>query len=411
MQRISFFTTPSILQALSQPAFLLLWSGQSVSRVGDYLYDVALAWWVLQTTGSATAMGAVLICALGPTVLFLLIGGAVVDRWPRVPVMFGADLVRGMVALGLAGLAATGDLQLWQICGASLLFGVAAAFFQPAYTATVPDVTPAPFLPSANTLTILSVQLSRVAGPALAAGLVTLGGAPLAFALNGLSFVIAALCLVPLLRITSAPVGKQQASLLADIGAGFRFVTRVPWLWMSIGLYALTNVTLTGPYSVALPLLVRTQLHAGADTLGLLYGIFPLGYILGGLWAGRQGRLRRRGRLIYGGCSIAGLMIAAFALPVPLPMLLLAALINGACLQADSLVWTHLLQEQVPPSLRGRVSSIDDLGSYALMPLGFALSGWATDVWGAPLVFLLGGGLTAVIAALGLLHPAIRHLD
>ncbi|MEP7357637.1 MAG: MFS transporter, partial [Anaerolineales bacterium] len=76
-----------------------------------------------------------------------------------------------------------------------------------------------------------------------------------------------------------------------------------------------------------------------------------------------------------------------------------------------NLVWVNLLQERVPPDKLGRVSSIDLLGSYVLIPVGFVVGGWATDRFGAPLVFLLGGGITVGVALLALLHPAIRQLD
>jgi hypothetical protein len=113
----------------------------------------------------------------------------------------------------------------------------------------------------------------------------------------------------------------------------------------------------------------------------------------------------------YGGLLAAGLMILAFGLPVPLIALVLAALINGAALEIEGLIWTNILQETVPGERLGRVSSIDSLGSFALLPIGFALAGWATDRLGAAPVIVIGGGLTAIVALLALGHPAIRTLD
>src|SRR4051812_16180027 len=147
---LSALTRLSLLQALGHRPFALLWTGQALSRIGDYLYEIALAWWVLKETGSAAAMGLVLICAFTPMLLFLLLGGVAGDRWPRRRLMFLSDLGRGLLVSGVAALAFSGHLAIWHIYLASLLFGFIDAFFQPAYAATVPDLVPPPALPSAN---------------------------------------------------------------------------------------------------------------------------------------------------------------------------------------------------------------------------------------------------------------------
>jgi len=404
-----------LAEALAERSFALLWSGQAISRLGDYLYQVALAWWVIQVTGSAVALAGVLVCVNIPRILFLLLGGVAGDRWPRLTVMLVADIGSGILAAVLAILAAFGSLQVWHVYAVSLLFGGLAGFFLPAYRAAVPDVTSAGALPSANALTSLSVQVARVAGPTLGAITIAFVGPSGAFALNALSFFVAAGCVLPLLSSSRTHTRQQSPSvatnIVSEVRAGLRFIAQRPFLWMTIMLYCMTNVTLVGPYTVALPVLVQTSLHAGVATLGLLYATFPVGYILGGLWAGRQGQLRRRGWLIYGGIGVGGLALSAFGLPLPIVGLAMAALINGAFLQIDNLAWTHTLQEQVPRELRGRVVSVDELGSSALVPVGIVAVGALTDVLGAPIIFLVGGGLTALVAGLGLLNPAVRHLD
>jgi DHA3 family tetracycline resistance protein-like MFS transporter len=75
------------------------------------------------------------------------------------------------------------------------------------------------------------------------------------------------------------------------------------------------------------------------------------------------------------------------------------------------LIWTNTVQELVPREMLGRVASIDALGSYVLLPVGYAIAGWGTNLLGAPPVFIIGGALTIVLALLGLSHPAIRNLD
>ena len=122
-------------------------------------------------------------------------------------------------------------------------------------------------------------------------------------------------------------------------------------------------------------------------------------------------RIRRRGPIVYGGLAIAGISLFAFGLPVPIAFLLLAALINGAALEVGSLAWINSLQELVPQDKLGRVSSMESLGSFPLLPVGYGIAGWATEILGPALVFVLGGGITAVLALFALRHPAIRTLD
>src|SRR5690349_11526273 len=129
-----------LFESLKHRSFALLWSGQTLSRLGDNVYRVALAWWVLEKTGSATVMGKVFILSFTPMLLFALIGGVTVDRSSRIKVMFVADLLRFFALAGVAILAFGHILELWHVYITSVILGAVEAFFQPAYTAVVPDV-------------------------------------------------------------------------------------------------------------------------------------------------------------------------------------------------------------------------------------------------------------------------------
>jgi hypothetical protein len=188
-------------------------------------------------------------------------------------------------------------------------------------------------------------------------------------------------------------------------------VVGAPWLWLTIVMIALTNVTLGGPYQVALPFLVGQHFGADVRALGLLYAAFPASYILAGIWMSRSGRIRRRGVVVYATMVAAGLGMLALGLRIGLIGALAAATINGAALEASSQTWTNTLQDLVPNERLGRIASIDLLSTYGLIPVGFVLAGWATASLGAANVCMLGGALTAAVAACGLAHPAIRQVD
>lgn len=401
-----------LFHSLKNRSFGLLWLGQTLSRIGDFAYEIALAWWVLEKTGSAETMALVLVFSVTPSLLFLLLGGVAVDRLPRVTLMLVSDVGRGITALVVAGLAFTGQLQVWHVYAASLVFGMVMAFFQPAYTAVVPQIVPAEDLPGANALTSISINLGRVAGPALGATIVGGFGATAAFALNGLSFMLSAMLLLPLLSVgTTNPAHSEGLQVWRDLREGFTTVVTQPWLWISILVFSLINVTLIGPYSVAMPFLVSDFMQADVDRLGLIYSVFPIGFVIGGVWLGRYSKLPRRGVKMYMTLALAAIMLGLFGFHMPLWILILAALINGIALQFGALAWTHLLQEKIPNEQLGRVSSIDMMGSMGLMPVGIAVAGWATATFGPALVFITGGALTALAGMAVIFHPAIRELD
>ena len=225
----------SIFRAFSNRSFTLLWSGQIISRLGDSLNTMALAWWVLQKTGSAATMGGVLICTTVPMLLCLLFGGIAVDRFPRVRLMLASDMLRAGMVLLIAFLVFQSWLQLWELFVLSALFGGVEAFFYPAYTALVPDLVSSEMLPSANSLRSISLKVAQIVGAGMGTAIILWGGTSLAFALDGISFLISAACLLALPRVPALrqPAEKEE-SALQDINAGIRAVLDSPWLWVTL---------------------------------------------------------------------------------------------------------------------------------------------------------------------------------
>lgn len=402
-----------LVRALAIRAFALVWAGQTISRVGDGVYTIALAWWVLEHTGSAAAMGAVLVVEVVPTLLLLLVGGVVVDRLPRLRLMVVADVVRGTVVVIVAGLALTARLELWHVFIATALFGSVSAFAYPALFAAVPDLVPRDDLSSANALLQLGTRMAGIIGPGLGAALVAVLGSGAAFALDGASFLLSGVAIAVALPLVAhdRPSSTHERGVLLQLRAGIAAVLGMPWLWVTIGVAALSTVTLAGPLEAALPFLVSRSLGAGVEVLGMLGSVSAAGAIAAAAIVGRRKRLRHRGPFLYAAWLVAALMVLLMGLPIGVVGVACAMTIAGAALASLGLVWSDSLQELVPRELRGRVSSIDQLGSSSLLPVGFAVTGIATDQLGASAVFVLGGLLSLVIIGAGLLHPQVRGLD
>ncbi len=400
----------NLFAALRHRQFALLWWGQAGSRAGDHIYTVVLPLWVRQETGSASAMGLVLLCTVLPAVLLMPVAGALVDRMSRPRVMFTSDLVRAGAALSIGLAEAAGVLELPFVLVASVAFGLAQAFFQPAYVAVVPQVTPKGDLQSANSLTALSQQIAAVLGPAAGAALLLFAGAAAGFLVNGLSFLASAATLAAMDWRAIRPEASASR-VLDDVREGISTVRSEPWIWYTILLAGVANITLTGPMRVALPFHLDAERDMGW-AFGAVLAAGAVGSVVMALAVGRRkGRLRQRGLMAYLAWQANGLMLIALASGLPVSFLLVAALGGGAALTLFELIWVGTLQEMVPLERLGRVASIDYVVSFGLLPLGGLAVGFATDAFGGAEVLAVCGAITATLPLLGLLTPRIRRLD
>jgi MFS family permease len=405
----------TMFRALQNRLFASLWSGQSISRLGDSLYRIALSWWVLEKTGSAVAMGTVNVVSMIPMLLFMLFGGVLVDRLPRPWVMFGADLARGLLVAGVAILAAFGFLTIWEVFIVSALFGLISAFFEPAYIAVFPEIIASDTLPSANSLTTLSREITGIIGPSVGAVIIAAGGTPITFGLDALSFFISTLTLIPLLKINPTLPHLEEKprhlNIWRDLTSGIKAVAASPWLWVTLIVAALANMMEGGAITTSLPFLIKDAWHLDVKSLGFLYSALSVGAVLTAIIMGNWKKFHRRGPVAYFSWFIIGTTILILGLQQNFIISLIVVAIMGAAATTFGLIWTNSMQELVAKDMLGRVSSIDYLGSYILLPIGFAVAGWATDRFGPALVFIVSGSFTAVLALLALLHPAIRKKD
>jgi MFS family permease len=400
---------PGLTSALRHRDFALLWFGQSVSVTGDGIFTVALAIEVLRVDSHPLALAFVMAARLIPTVLLLLLGGAVVDRVPRRLAMLASDVVRGAVVTTFAILIAEGSLGLGGLEGLAVVFGTADAFFSPASTAIVPELLPEDVLVGASAMSSISqVFAQQLIGPALGGVIVAAAGTGWSFALDGASFAVSAACLVAMAsRPRPAPSGR---SMLADVREGLAYCRSQPWLWASIAGAGLANFAIFSPLGVLIPLLVRRVLHSGPTALGLTLAAGGVGGLVAVITAGRRGLPRRPIATIWTGWASAGAIAACVGLA---PGVGLTAVLYGAefgLMMYGNAIWFPLMQRLVPGRLLGRASSVDWLVSLGLTPLGIIASGAVSAAIGVRTTILIGGAL-ATASALVLLIPGVRDPD
>jgi MFS family permease len=424
LMSISITYRPHFARALQSRSFALLWTGQTISALGDGAFVTALSWQALQLTGSAMAMGLVVLAQTFPMVLLLLFGGVVADRFPRHQVMLWSDASRAVAVLLIAVLGMTHLLQLWHLVLLALFFGFVRGFFSPAYQSIVPQLVNKGDLSSANSLTELSYQLYCTVGPMLGASLVAFAGTAAAFAFDGFTFIVSALCLAMLrLPLQFPPATPTSAQLprrgirtaLSEMHEGLRYVTGSTFLWVTITLSALLTIGGAGSLVVAMPKLVHDVYGQGVWLLGAIRAAGGIGSIVAILLAGYLNRLRRRGITMYLMMICISMAFILFGLPLPHAVepivACLAMVVVNFGLAVYQILWLTVMQEIVPDDKLGRVSSIDQLGGYGLWPVGFVLSGVIADYISPSWVFIGAGIVNVGLYGLGLSVRAVRQLQ
>ena len=193
-----------LLRPLRERDFALLWTGMTVSLLGDGIFVVAQAWQVYDLDNDPVALSVVGTAWTLGMVAFLLTGGVVSDRMERRHVLIAADLVRAAAVLAMGVLAITGAVAIWHLVALSLFMGIGEAFFGPAFGAIVPDVVAREHLVQANALDQLVRQAAgRLLGPAVGGFVVAVVGAGGAFLLDAATFAISAACIAALQVRTS----------------------------------------------------------------------------------------------------------------------------------------------------------------------------------------------------------------
>jgi MFS family permease len=411
LDRSGGFSRVRLFAPLRHRDFRLLWSGMCVSLLGDGVFLVAMAWQVYALSNAPTALALVGIAMTVPTIAFLLVGGALSDRFDRRRLMLAADAVRGLAVGLIAVLSLTGALELWHMVMLVGVYGAGTAFFTPAFDAIVPDVLPAEELPQANSLDQFVRPLAlRLAGPALGGVLIEVVGVGSAFALDAASFAVSALALM-FMRTRPRALSEAGGSIGGEIRAGFAYIRRHVWLWATFATAAVAYLLFMGPAEVLLPYVVKNELGGSAADLGLVFAAGGLGSLGCAVVMGQRGLPRRDITFMYLVWTAATLAVAGYGLADAVWQLMLASLAFNALETAGTIVWATAKQRHVPPALLGRVSSLDWLISIGLLPLSFALTGPVSAAIGAQATLIGAGLIGGAITFAALLLPGMRAIE
>jgi MFS transporter, DHA3 family, macrolide efflux protein len=423
--------------------FLFVWFGQLISTFGSGLTGFALSVYIYQETGSATQLGVAMLATVLPSLLVSPLAGALVDRWDRRWVMIASDSGAALTTLGIWALLAGGHLHVWHIYVANALSSILGSFQQPAYLASITLLVPKKHLGRASGLGQLGEAVSRIAAPALAGLLVVTIQVQGVILIDVLTFLFATLTLL-LVRIPQPEVTAEgqagRGSLLRESAFGWHYIRTRPGLLGMMILLAWVNLAFGFQNVLFTPLLLSFTTPA---VMGGLMSVGGVGLLLGSLlmsaWGGTTPKIHGlMGSLFFLGlfAGLVGLRADPLLIGIAnVGLFILVPIVNGS----GQAIW----QAKVAPDVQGRVFATRRLIALIALPISYLAAGPLADqvfepllaevgpeypsggAWagalgpilgtgpgrGIGLIFVIVGGLVALFAVLGYLHPRIRKVE
>ncbi|MDP4332532.1 MFS transporter [Curtobacterium sp. A7_M15] len=380
---------------LRHAPFRWLVTARTVSIVGNAVAPIALAFAVLDLTGSPVDLGLVVAARSVANVAVLLFGGVLADRVPRDLLLVVTALAAAATQATIAALVLTGTATVALLVVLSILNGAVAAVSLPTTAAMVPETVPATELRPANAVIRLALNGGTVVGASAGAAVVAVVGAGWGLAIDAAGFALAAL-LFARIRLPR-PVRDTDAaptSVLADLRDGWAEFTRRRWVWTVVAQFTVLNAAFVGATTVLGPVVADESF--GRAAWGLVVSAQTVGLAVGAVVALRW-RPRRALGIGVATMAVTALPAAALGLVPTLPVLLVAFLLGGIALELFSIAWDHALQTNVPRELLSRVYSYDMVGSFVAVPLGEALVGPLAGAVGTPAT-LVGCAVVIVLA-------------
>lgn len=398
-----------VLQAFRSRNFRLLWTGQAISLLGDAAFVVALGWRTFTLTGSARSLGLVLTLQGIGLLSTVLVGGALADRYDRRTMMLVSDLARFGVIGVLAVVDATGHLSIASLAAIAFVEGLATGFFTPALGGLIPLVVEEPELGSANALIGMARQSGFLIGPSLASLLYGFAGSTFVFGFNAVSYLVSFGFIYATRPRASEPSAAEGT--FREIRSGIRYVANVPWLWVTISLFAFVLMFQWAPIQVLTPKLIREHFDLGVRAYGLVFSAIGAGMIVGSVLFAQINPRRRRGLISYLIWMLNSLLVIVFALSPWYSLAVGSAFLRGICIGFGITVWETMLMELVPRHMLSRVVSLDWFGALGLTPFGLLLVGAVSGLAAPGALIALGAAISLCIVAGGLSSKSIRSVD
>lgn len=393
------------LQLLENRQYAILWSGATISILGDALTWTALVWLAYEMTGSTSSIGLLVITYTAPVLAGGLVAGVLLDRFDRRTVLIADNAIRGVFLGTIPLLHYLGKLELWNLYLAAGVYGLLKMISLAGLPSILPSLIHPEQFNTANAMESISWGVGGVVGPALAGILIGFVGGAKTIAFDAATYLVFIFALSTLPHLTQASV---SARVNISLGPAINFIRRTSAIWFVMVMFMFINI-LEGSFSVILPVYTKQVLHGDAATFGFLLSAMGIGSLIGSLIVGAIKWRWSLGRSIAFGQLFTGLgLIVLVALPnFPITILVLTTAFAFA---APLTIWAQTIRMRlIPPELRGRVFSVLRTLMQSTPPLGGALGSSLITNFSMAFAILVVGLLAAIPRAIGLVHPALDH--
>lgn len=396
--------------ALESSDFRHLWFGTLPGTMAMQMSMIARGYVAYDITQSAAAVGFVAMAQGVPMLVFSLFGGVVADRFPKRNVLLITNVVQVIYAAVSAVLVLTGLVQIWHLALLAAVSGLGIAFSMPSRHSYVAQIVPRERMVNAVALNMAGINFTRIAGPAIAGGLMTIAF----IGPGGVFLLMAFMYAYVFFRLTSItnrgePEGDTRTSALRSIVLGLTYV-RGNAVLSTLLLLALMPVLLGMPYQFLMPVFSEAVFDVGPGGLGLLMAANGVGALFGALTIASLTGFRRRGLLQMGLGMVFGLSLAAFAFSPSFIMAVVVLIVVGIASAGYQSLNNTLILDNADSAYRGRVMSLYML-THAITPLAVVPVGLLSDAFGAPLTVGISGLLLlAIVTLVGLFHPTYRYV-
>jgi predicted MFS family arabinose efflux permease len=372
---------------LRERNFRLLASARTISFLGTNLAPIAVAFAVLDLTGSATDTGIAFACWTLAQVATLLVGGVVADRLPRRLVMVSSDSANFCIRALMGVLLVSGHAEIWELFVLQALGGAATAFYSPASTGLVPETVPSGLLQQANGIMSIARYIAFPVGAAVGGAIVATLGSGWALLIDAGTYATSALLLLQI-RLSARARTAAAPNFLRELREGWEAFTEQTWVWLLTIWISLYFLITYAPFFVLGPYIAKHHLGGAAGWAVVLTGE-GIGSLLGGV-AGLRIRPRRTMLTIGGLFAVTALQSVLLAGYAPVVLIGAAAALAGFAFSFGSVIWETSLQHTIAPEKLARVSAYNWMGAMAFLPAGYAIAGPVADAIGMSRTLVLG---------------------
>lgn len=398
------------LRALRHRNYRLFFFGQTLSIIGNWVQQIAMAWLVYRMTESAWLLGVTGFAGQIAILVLAPFGGLWADRFDRHRLLLVTQAVSAVPPIALALLAYAGLIEVWHVVVMALAVGIVNAIDTPIRLTFTTEMVTREDLPSAIAMNALMQNAGRMIGPTVAGVLLTVSTEAFCFVINALSKIII-VATVALMTIAPRVLAADMASPWQQLREGARYAwDLIPVRWL-LPMVATVSFMVT-PYQTLMPIFAAEVFEGGAAMLGFLIGAAGCGGVIGMLALASRRDVRGLTRWVTFASFSCGIGVTVFALSPWLPLSLLAIAVTGFGVVVNGMSVSTMIQTIVDDRMRGRIMGIFSMAFLGMYPLGSLAGGALAAVIGAPATLALGGCIcTAGAFLLWRRMPALRaHL-